>query len=300
MEGSDNHQNQRVEEYYFDGPAPPPSAPPPTQNNVTQQRAPEPQSGPGLKYVAARDIITPGEQRGLATRANYNPDQPSVLRKSTAGKGNGHGVREFVELMNHEGRDVAPSQRESSMTSPRFADPPLAGIGTITDETRALSASLGASSASSGAFVPSPGASDEGGVGEMHTSNSTRPFSPLFFHEQASNNNHNPFAFASGEHLAHPKLSPPWWDGRDLTGFPIHLPDHSPEAQQALSGAYNLQPWYDSVVAGSWDCGFQGYQMPLGMMGGCWPKGQSEQLGGGKQEQWVGEEFEEEDNEGDV
>lgn len=237
MEGSDNHQNQRVEEYYFDGPAPLPSAPLPTQNNVIQQRAPEPQSGPGMKYVAARDIITPGEQRGLATRANYNPDQPSVSRKETAEKGNGHGVREFVEVMNHEGRDVAPSHRMSSMTSPRFADPPLSGTDTITDEARALCASLGASSAS-GPFVPSSGASDEGGVGEMHTSNFTRPPSPLFFHEQAGNNNRNPFAFAPGEHLAHPHLSTPRWDGQDVTGFPVHLPNHSPEAQHAIWSAY--------------------------------------------------------------
>ena len=35
-------------------------------------------------------------------------------------------------------------------------------------------------------------------------------------------------------------------------------------------------------------------------MGGCWPQEMLEQSGGEEQEQWVEEEYEEEDSEGDV
>lgn len=35
-------------------------------------------------------------------------------------------------------------------------------------------------------------------------------------------------------------------------------------------------------------------------MGGCWSQEQLEQLGREEQERWVGEEYEEEDNEGDI
>ena len=234
----ENHNRREKEmEYYFDGHAPPPSNP--LQHNVIrpqhnqQQRADTCQ--PSQQHVALAHIINRGEDRGLASRSNYDASVPTCVSKHNR---TGHGVREFVELMNHEGRDDANHNHDIAMTSPLFADPPLAERDTIPDESRASSGSLGTASDAVGASVPDTSAEDGGQDDSSSIPNETRASSPFLGQGHLGNDNGNPFAFASGEHLAHPRLFHPRWDGRDLTGFPVHLPDHSPEAQQAIWSAY--------------------------------------------------------------
>ena len=239
-------------EYYFDGPAPPPSNP--LHHNVIrpqndqQQRADKPQ--PGQQHVAMAHIMNRGEDRGLASRSNYDTSVPTLVSKHN---GNGHGVKEFVELMNHEGRADVNHNHGIAVTSPRFADPALTETQTFEDDSRVSSTAFGPSSGHVGGLILEVAAKDGGLDDDMDTSASTRSPSPSPFSSNFGDNNQNPFAFAPGEHLAHPHLPTPRWDGQDVTGFPVILPSHSPEAQHAILGAYTstLQPYYDSAAVGS-------------------------------------------------
>ena len=244
MENQQSNPEEEMEDY-FDDPAPH-FAPPQTQNNVIHLCLP---SQPGQQHVAMAHIIRQGEARGLANSSNYNA---AVSATASNPNRNGHGVREFVELINHEGRDNADHNQEKSITSPRFTDPPLAELEVIEDETGVSAALLGGSGAPVGAASSSAAAKTGGAGGEMDTTHSTHSTSPFFSQEKPSDT--NPFAFALGEHLTHPQLSWPRWDGNDLTGFPIHLPDRNSEAQPAIWSAYiacSLQPDYDSMIVGA-------------------------------------------------
>ena len=142
------------------------------------------------------------------------------------------------------------------MTSPRFSDPPLVEMDTTPEEPRASAGYIGGETTSVGASTP-PAAASRGHRDDSSLANQTRSQSPLSqsFDEVTGRHRQyqNPFAFAPGEHLAHPHLSLQVWDGRDLTGFHVHLPDHGREAQQAIWSAYtsSLQPSYDFVELGS-------------------------------------------------